>query len=114
MSHVEFITSTTRLVREHGAAAALDEIRLASPAIAEVGYHDTLAVFFVWAVDRLVRAGLSDLQVLWHPLTDPRTPLSWWDADTLASPEARLGFFPCTLARAGEPVPHEPRLLIAA
>ena len=60
MSHVDVIATTTRTVRESGAVAALDELR------SSFGdqYHHTLAVFFVWAIDRLVDAGLTDVQIL--------------------------------------------------
>ena len=89
MTHVEFITSLTLRVRLAGAAVALDELRATRPAMISpagaVGYHDTLAVFYVWAIDRLIAAGLNDVRVLWHPLVDVRSPRSWWDDDTLAS-----------------------------
>jgi hypothetical protein len=118
MTHVEFITSLTLRVRHAGAAVALDELRASRPAITGpagiVEYHDTLAVFYVWAVDRLVAAGLHDVGVLWHPLTDPRSPRSWWDDDTLASDAAREHFVPSTLARAGEPMPAPAHVLAAA
>ena len=123
MSHVEFITSLTHRVRRAGAAVALDEIRATRPAIispsgtAHAGndaYHDTLAVFYVWAVDRLLAAGLNDVRVLWHPLTDVCSPRSWWDDDTLASDAAREHFVASTLARAGDPMPVEFRTLVAA
>ena len=119
MSHVDFITSLTTRVRLVGAQAALDELRanqtlIITPA-GTVGYHETLAVFAVWAVDRLVAAGLDDVQVLWHPLTDVRTPLSWWDHDTLESPAAKDAFIASVLARAGEPTPIiDSRVLTAA
>ena len=81
MTHVELITSLTHRVRQVGAAVALDELRASRPAIVSpcgaAGPHDTLAVFYVWAVDRLVGAGLNDVSVLWHPLTDVRSPRSW-------------------------------------
>ena len=73
MTHVELISTITRAVRDRGAAAALAELRTARPAFTTVGYHETIAVFYVWAVDRLVAAGRSDRQILWHPLTDSRT-----------------------------------------
>ncbi len=119
MTHVDFITSIARTVREAGSAAALEALREAhadmpgtGPAL--IAYHDTLAVFYVWAVDRLIDAGLSDSRILWHPLTDPLTPLSWWDAATLASHDARDHFVPSTRALPGEPAPCETQLLIAA
>lgn len=118
MTHVEFITSLTLRVRHAGAAVALDEMRATRPAIigpsGAVGYHDTLAVFYVWAVDRLVAAGLNDARVLWHPLVDVRSPRSWWPDEVLAADEAIAHFVPSTLARAGEPTPVEPRSLAAA
>ncbi|MFZ4810158.1 MAG: hypothetical protein ACOYL9_02330 [Ilumatobacteraceae bacterium] len=107
MSHVDVIATTTRTVRESGAVAALDELR------SSFGdqYHHTLAVFFVWAIDRLVDAGLTDVQILWHPLTDAQSPLAWYDRATLVSVEARRGFVASTLALPGEPAPVEPLVL---
>jgi aryl carrier-like protein len=118
MTHVELITSLTHRVRHAGAAVALDELRSARPAIASPSgvarYNDTLAVFYVWAVDRLVAAGLDDVRVMWHPLTDVRSPRSWWTDETLESDEAAARFVPSTLARAGEPAPQAIQVLVAA
>jgi hypothetical protein len=114
MSHVDVLRSTTTLVREHGAAAALDHLRRTRPALHAGEYHHTRAAFLVWAVERLVASELTDVAVLWHPLTDRRSVEAWYDAATLASPAARDGFVPATLALAGEPVPAEPRTLVAA
>ncbi len=108
MTHVELISTITRAVRDRGAAVALAELRTARPAFTAAGYHDTMAVFYVWAVDRLVTAGRSDRQILWHPLTDCRTLQAWWDDATLASDAARDAFVPSTCALAGDPVPVEP------
>lgn len=110
MTHLDFIASTTARMRDLGPAATLAEIRAA----AGPDHHDTLVVFFVWAIDRLLDAGLSDVAVLWHPLTDARSPWTWYDAATLTSVEARAHFVPATLAQAGEPTPGEPRVLVAA
>jgi hypothetical protein len=124
MTHVDLLRTITALVRDAGPAAALDTLRRDRPAITvpgpvsgaatAAGYHDTLAVFHVWAVDRLLSAGLSDLAVLWHPLTHPESPLAWWDASTLASDAARDRFVASTEAAVGEPAPFEPRVLLAA
>ena len=118
MTHVEFITSLTHRVRHAGAAVALDDVRATRPAIispiGDARYHDTLAVFYVWAVDRLVAAGLDDVRLLWHPLTDVRSPRSWWDDETLGSDAAHDYFVASTLARAGEPMPVEAPTLAAA
>jgi len=118
MESTELIRTITSVVRQAGPAAALESLRDTRPdltpcsPVAGDGYHDTLAVFYVWAVDRLVDAGLSDLAVMWHPLTDVRSPLSWWDEATLASIEARISFVPATLAAAWEPAPFEPATLV--
>lgn len=125
MTHVDLLRTITALVRDAGPAAALDSLRRDRPSIPvpgvavgvdapPAGYHHTLAVFHVWAVDRLVSAGLSDLAVLWHPLTHPESPLSWWDAATLTSDAARGEFVASTRATPGEPTPIEHQLLLAA
>ncbi|MFN8023986.1 MAG: hypothetical protein U0Q03_20815 [Acidimicrobiales bacterium] len=120
-SHHDLLRSITALVREVGAAAALDTLRRDQVAFRVAGepqqraaFHETLAVFHVWAVDRLLRAGLSDTAVLWHPLTDERSPLSWWDLGTLRSPAARERFVASTSAASWEPAPALPELLVAA
>lgn len=108
MTHVELLHTVIRTVRARGAAAALAELRAARPAITAVGYHDTAAVYTVWAVERLVAAGCSDRRICWHPLTDLRSMGAWWDDATLTSSTAREHFVPSTLARVGEPTPSEP------
>jgi len=120
MTHTEFISSTLRTVRASGAAAALEQLRTGRPAfhiaansgVAE--YHDTRAVFYVWAIDRLITGGLSDFGVLWHPLVDSRSPLVWWTATTLATPAAIEHFVAAELAGPSEPQPVEPLALVAA
>lgn len=114
MTHTEFLCSILRSVRADGAAAALAQVRADRPAFFRGTYHDTRAVFFVWAVDRLVQAGLSDIGVLWHPLTDELSVQAWWSVDTLASRAAVDGFVPSELALAHEPQPVDQTLLIAA
>lgn len=107
LTHAELIAATIRRVRAAGPVAAHTEL------VAD-GHHATLATFWVWAIDRLVTAGLSDMQILWHPLTDARSPLAWYPADVLASDAAREHFVPATLALAHEPQPHDLHPLIAA
>jgi len=119
MTHLDFLTTLAHRVREDGAAAALAGLRaerpaLTAPDLTVVPFHDTLAVFYVWAVDRLVEAGMDDTHLLWHPLTDPRSVLAWYDEATIASPAAAAHFVPSTLALPGEPVPSEARELLAA
>lgn len=125
MTHTEFLSSILRTVRASGAAVALEQLRTDRPAFHvaadqtasyhdTVIFHDTLAVFYVWAIDRLVTGGLTDFGVLWHPLVDSRSPLVWWTAATLAGPAAAEHFVAAELARPTEPQPVEPMALIAA
>lgn len=108
LHHTVLVQHVLGLVRKRGAAGALAELRRTRPPLDAAGYHDTRAAYLVWAVDRLVDAGLSDLGVLWHPLTDLRSPLAWWDAETLESDTARERFVPPTLGEDWEPRPAEP------
>lgn len=108
LTHTVFVQHVLRLVRDLGPAGALVELRRTRPPLDADDYHDTLAVYLVWAVERLVEAGLSDAGVLWHPLADVRSALAWWDAATLASSAARTGFVPPTLGEDWEPRPAEP------
>jgi hypothetical protein len=115
-THRAHVLAAVTLVRRHGAAEALARLRLAIPRYNEAtgvantdsgGYHDTITVFYVWAVDRLVSAGLSTTAILWHPLTSFEAANSWYDPATLWSVAARRSFVPSNLARAGEPAPHD-------
>jgi len=123
MTHSELLSTILRTVRADGAAVALEQLRATRPAFFVTAdrdgkpfatYHDTRAVFFVWAIDRLVAGGLSDFGVLWHPLLDTRSPHVWWSVATLAAAEAAEHFVPSELAREGEPQPVEPTALLAA
>lgn len=103
-------------VRARGAAAtqsALDAERPAFHVLADgtAVYHQTVATFMVWAIDRLVEAGLSDMGVLWHPLVQVESARAWWTDETLASAAARDGVVPSDKALAHEP---QPRPLVAA
>ena len=109
-----FVDVLIDAVRAMGAAATLAELRHARPTITTEGYHDTVAVFYVWAIDRLVSAGLSDTQIHWHPLVDGGSLHAWWDDATLRSQRARDRFVASTRALVGEPAPFEPRALVAA
>ena len=103
------------LVQRDGADAALASLRSDRPAIHDGAYHDTRAVFLVWAAQRLLDAGLSRTSVLWHPLVHVDSPLVWWDADVLDSDVARDGFVAPTHGTSAEPAPCEPtRTLVAA
>jgi hypothetical protein len=114
LHHSHFVASLVDLVRSEGASDALATVRTDRPAFADGEYHDTRAVFFVWAVERLVSAGLTRTQVLWHPLVHADSPLAWWSADVLDSDVARHGFVAPTGLAAGEPTPAEPVTALAA
>lgn len=107
-------------VHRHGAAAALAEVRATRPPLHHGRYHDTAAVFTVWAVDRLLAGGLTPTAALWHPLLHEDSLYAWWDEATLDAADAARHFVPSTLAAPGEPTPSEPapqppaRRLVAA
>jgi hypothetical protein len=110
VDHWTLVLATIHFVREEGAVAALDSVRDAlartgHPVTADGRPHETLTVFVVWAVARLLGAGLTPTQVLWHPLLGTEAPLAWYDRATLQSEEAHAAFVASTLARAGEPSP---------
>ncbi len=114
MTHTEFISTLARSIRATGATNTLRAVRADRPAFDRGSFHDTRAVFFVWAVDRLIEAGLSDMGVLWHPLTDDRSPASWWSVGVLESIAAAEQFVPADLALAHEPQPIDRDALVAA
>lgn len=53
------------------------------------GYHDTLTVYYVWAIDELLRTGISPEDIAAHPLVSRTAPLEFWDRDELFSVDAR-------------------------
>jgi hypothetical protein len=110
-THEGHLLACTSLVRRHGPVDALRILRDAIPRYNEAtgvantatsGYHDTITVYFVWAIHRLVDAGSANSDVLLHPLVDRRALLEWWDPATLMSPAARAAWVEPT--RAGEGV----------
>jgi hypothetical protein len=103
MTHFEFLQALIPAVRQLGPTAALEQ--LPAPRT-----HQTIATFFVWAVARLVDAGLSDSQILWHPLVDANSPKAWYSEELLASSVAVAGFVPSDKALPGEPQPLLPAL----
>lgn len=110
MTHTDFVLTTTRRVREVGAGRVLEALRVEQGS----DHHHTKAAFTVWAIDRLIGAGLSDIAIVWHPLTDPRSMLAWYDAETLDSAEARHHFVASPKALAGEPSPSDQWMATAA
>lgn len=96
-THERLVLAAVALVRQHGPSEALDRIVSHRPDV-----HVTRTVFMVWAVDRLISAGLKTATVLWHPLVDRRSVLCWWDAATLDDDEARTRWVPPTLTTPDE------------
>ena len=106
--HWTFLQEVIELVRRDR-TTALDRLRertavLGVPA-AGGEPHETLAAFYVWAVDRLLAAGLDDHRVRWHPLTGPTAPRAWYRPATLRAAVARTCVVASDLARPGEPAP---------
>ena len=78
------------LVRGHGAAGALRLLRDAIPPYnVSTGvtntttsrYHDTITVYYVWAIHRLLAAGLTAAEILADPLVGRTAALAFWDRD---------------------------------
>lgn len=105
--HLDFVADVVGRVRRHGAAEALGALRAERPAVAGHGYHDTRTVFTVWAVDRLLQAGLTDRAVLWHPLVHADSVYAWWTPAVVDSARAADVFVPSDRALPGEPAPSD-------
>ena len=112
--HLDLVGALVDIVSNDGAAVALDSLREARPALHNGVYNDTVAVFLVWSVERLVAAGLSRRSVLWHPLVHVDSPLAWWSADVLDSAAAADHFVAPIGLASGEPMPCEPARTLAA
>lgn len=104
--HDAHLLACISLVRRHGAAEALAILRRAIPPYNEAtgventptrGYHDTITVFYVWAIDRLLAEGLTAGEILVSPMVTRSAPLAWWDRHTLMSPAARAVWTPSVL-----------------
>jgi hypothetical protein len=122
-THEAHILACVSLVRRFGAAEALAVLRAAIPPYNEStgvantttgGYHDTITVYYVWAIDLLLAEGFMVAELLAHPLVERTALLAWWDKDVLMSPGARAAWLPPT-TRDGDdrrPLEHlQPALL---
>lgn len=121
-THEAHLLACVSLIRRHGPARALDLLRAGIPPYNEAtgvqntptaGYHDTITVYFVWAIDRLLAAGLGTADVLHAPQVERTAMFAWWDRDTLMSPAARAGWVPPNRADAPDaprPAPTDPAL----
>jgi len=115
-THEGHILACVSLVRRLGAADALEVLRAAIPPYNEAtgvantptgGYHDTITVYYVWAIDVLLAADLSVAQLLSDPLVERTALLAWWDRDVLMSPGARASWLPPTRRDASGRLPKE-------
>lgn len=119
-THEAHVLACIAIVRDRGAAEALAMLRTAIPRYNEStgvantptsGYHDTITVYYVWAVDRLLRAGLDAATILADPTIEREGPLQWWDRDELMSERARRSWLAPTRVPAGwdpaERGPHQ-------
>ncbi len=98
-THEAHLLACVSLVRRLGPAEALRILRASIPPYNEAtgvantttgGYHDTITVYFVWAIDRLLGDGMDTASVLRDPAVERTALLAWWDRETLMSPTARL------------------------
>ncbi len=115
-THEGHLLACVSLVGSHGAAGALAILRTAIPRYNEStgvantptgGYHDTITVYYVWAIDRLLGEGLATARILRDPTVTRTALLVWWDRDTLTSPAARAGWVEPTSTGDGGPSPTE-------
>jgi hypothetical protein len=115
-THEGHLLACVSLVRRLGPADALEVLRAAIPPYNEAtgvantptgGYHDTITVYFVWAVDLLLASGLDVVELLAHPLVERTAMLAWWDRELLMSPSARAAWLPPTKSDAAGRRPKE-------
>jgi hypothetical protein len=104
-THEAHILACISLVRRLGPVEALAVLRAAIPPYNEAtgvantptgGYHDTITVYYVWAIELLLADGLSVGEVLADPLVERTAALAWWDRDVLMAPSARASWLPPT------------------
>lgn len=97
-THEAHIQAGLSLVLRLGARQALATLREAiprynistnTPNTDTGGYHDTLTVYYVWAIDELLRQGVSPEDVVSQPLVSRTAALEFWNHDDLFSVEAR-------------------------
>ena len=109
-THEGHLLACVSFVRSHGPADALVVLRGAIPpynvatGVANTptgGYHDTITVYFVWAIDHLLASGLDAPSILVDPLVERTALLRWWGRETLMSAEARAGWMEPTIDDVG-------------
>lgn len=97
-THEAHITFSMEMVRRRGAVEALGITRTAicryneASGVANTdnaGYHETLTVYFSFAVAHLLDTGLDLASIIEHPLVARHAPLLAWERSVLFSGEAR-------------------------
>jgi len=97
-THEAHVLAGLSLILRSGASRALATLREAiprynistnTPNSDSGGYHDTLTVYYVWAIDELLRQGVSAEEIAGDPLVSRTAPLDFWNRDELFSVDAR-------------------------
>ena len=115
-THEAHVQAGLSLVLRMGAGRALATLREAiprynvstnTPNTDTGGYHDTLTVYYVWAIDELLRDGVSPENIGSQPLVSRTAALAFWDRDELFSVEARRHWLTPS-KNLGQKIPSEP------
>jgi len=115
-THEAHVQAGLSLVLRLGAKQALAALREAiprynvstnTPNTDTSGYHDTLTVYYVWAIDELLRDGISPEDVVSQPLVSRTAALDFWERDDLFSVHARRHWVAPTKSL-GTKTPTEP------
>lgn len=115
-THEAHVQAGLSLVLRMGASRALATLREAiprynictnTPNTDTGGYHDTLTVYYVWAIDELLRDGISPENVVSQPLVSRTAALNFWERDELFSVDARRHWVAPT-KKLGQKIPSEP------
>lgn len=112
-THRGHISAAHALVRAHGPERALTLIRGAIPLLNDAhgvpntdddGYHETLTVFYTWAVADAITRGLDADETAAALPSD--APFAFWSRDVLFTPTARRTWVAPDLA--APPFPMHP------
>lgn len=115
-THEAHVQAGLSLVLRMGASRALATLREAiprynistnTPNTDTGGYHDTLTVYYVWAIDELLRDGISPEDIVSQPLVSRTAALQFWERDDLFSVQARRHWVAPTKSL-GTKTPTEP------
>lgn len=115
-THEAHVQAGLSLVLRLGAKQALATLREAiprynvstnTPNTDTGGYHDTLTVYYVWAINELLRDGISPENIVTHPLVSRTAALDFWNRDDLFSVDARRHWVAPPTSH-GEKIPSEP------